>query len=108
MYRGLIDAPRAHFGDTPDMLYLQWGQNPEANLSHYELYRGETPNFAVGEKTRVAIVQPGPYVTVPFEDKGLKPHTTYYYRVIAVDRDGRKGPASDVCAGITREPFAGK
>ncbi len=108
VYTGLIDAPRARFGDTPDILYLQWGQNQEANLSHYELFRGGTPDFVVGEKTRVAIVQPGPYVTVPYEDKGLKPHTVYYYRVLAVGRDGRKGPPSDVCVGITREPFEEK
>ena len=38
-----------------------------------------------------------------FEDKGLKPHTVYYYRVRAVDRDGHKGQPSSVCRGVTRE-----
>jgi len=103
-YTGLISDPRAWRGDEPDMLYLQWGQNTESDLSHYELYRGDTPDFEINETTFLAKVQPGPYVVVPFEDKGLKPHTAYYYRVRAVDRDGHKGQPSQVCRGVTREP----
>ena len=106
-YTGLIDAPRAWRGDAADLLYLQWGQNREKDLSHYELFRGDAPDFEVGEKSRVAQVPPGPYVTVPFEDKGLKPHTAYYYRVRAVDKAGRAGEPSDVCCGVTREPPEG-
>ena len=104
VYTGLISAPKAWRGDDPDLLYLQWGQNIETDLSHYEVYRGDTPDFKLGETTFVAKVEPGPYVVVPFEDKGLKPHTAYYYRVRAVDRDGHKGKPSEVCRGVTREP----
>jgi hypothetical protein len=104
LYTGLIGDPRAWRGDEPDTLYLQWGQNRESDVSHYELYRGDTPGFELGENTFVAKVEPGPYVVVPFEDKGLQPHTSYYYRVRAVDRDGHKGQPSDVCRGVTREP----
>ncbi len=102
-YTGLITDPRAWRGDEPDTLYLQWGQSAESDLSHYELYRGDSPDFQLGENTFVAKVEPGPYVIVPFEDKGLKPHNAYYYRVRAVDRDGHKGQPSEVCQGITRE-----
>ena len=101
---GLIDMPTAWRGDTSDRLYLQWGQNAESDLSHYELYRGETRDFAVGRATFIAKVAPGPYVTVQYEDKGLKSHSTYCYRVLAVDRDGHKGETSEVFAGVTREP----
>lgn len=104
VYTGLISDPRAWRGDTPDLLYLQWGQNTEPDLSHYELFRSPSPDCPANAKTFVAEVPPGPYVVVPFTDKGLKPHTKYYYRVRAVDRDGRKGPPSEVCVGITREP----
>lgn len=104
VYTGLIADPRAWRGDEPDTLYLQWGQNTESDLSHYELYRGDSPDFEPGEKTFVAKVEPGPYVVVPFADKGLKPHTAYFYRVRAVDRDGHKGQPSEVCHGVTREP----
>jgi hypothetical protein len=102
-YTGLITVPRAWRGDESDTLYLQWGQNTESDLSHYELYRGNTTDFELGENTFVANVEPGPYVVVPYEDKGLNPHTPYYYRVRAVDRDGHKGQPSDVCRGVTRE-----
>ena len=102
-YTGLISGLRAWRGVEKDLLYLQWGQNMESDLSHYELYRGETPGFKVSEKYFVAKVEPGPYVIVPYEDRGLKPHTAYYYRVIAVDRDGNKSEPSDLCVGTTRE-----
>ncbi len=107
-YTGLIDAPHAWRGDTSDMLYLQWGQNQESDLSHYELYRGDHADFALCKERFLSKVSPGPYVTVQYEDKGLKTHTAYYYRVVAVDRDGNKGEPSDVCEGITREPTAKK
>lgn len=103
VYTGLISDPRPWRGDNPDTLYLQWGQNTESDLSHYELYRGNTADFDLDENTFVAKVEPGRYVVVPFEDKGLKPHTPYHYRVRAVDRDGHKGQPSDVCHGVTRE-----
>ncbi len=103
VYTGLIADPRAWRGDGPDTLYLQWGQNAESDLLHYELYRGDIPDFELSGNTFVAKVEPGPYIVVPFEDKGLKPHTPYYYRVRAVDRDGHKGQSSDVCRGVTRE-----
>ncbi len=103
-YTGLVSAPRAWRGDEPDVLYLQWGRNIEPDLSHYELYRGERPDFELNETAFLAKVEPGPYVVVPFEDRGLQPHTAYYYRVRAVDRDGHKGQPSEVCRGLTREP----
>ena len=104
VYTGLISDPRAWRGDTSDMLYLQWGQNLESDLSRYELYRAESSDFELTADTFVADVLPGPYVTARFEDTGLKPHTTYYYRVRAVDRDGHKGSPSALCSGTTREP----
>ncbi len=103
-YTGLISDPRAWRGDEPDVLYLQWGQNQEPDLAHYELYRADVPDFQLDDSTFLAKVQLGPYVVVPYEDKRLKPHTTYYYRVRAVDRQGHKGQPSQLCTGVTREP----
>lgn len=84
-------------------LYLQWGQNNEPDLSHYELYRSEILDFELNEQTFLAQVEPGPCVVVPSEDKNLKPHTAYYYRVRAGDRHGHQGPPSELCRGVTRE-----
>ncbi len=103
-YSGLIAEPRAWRGDTPDMLYLQWGQNRESDLSHYELFRGEKPDFIPDAANFLTKVDPGPYATVPYEDQGLKTHTSYFYRVFAVDRDGNRSEPSEVCEGTTREP----
>ena len=103
-WSGLIASPCAWRGDASDMLYLQWGQNRESDLSHYEVYRGDSPGFAADHASFLAKVEPGPYATVQYEDKGLKTHTSYYYRVVAVDREGHKGEPSDVFEGITREP----
>jgi len=104
VYTGLVDAPRAWFGDNGDMLYLQWGQNREPSLSHYELYRGDTPDFLIGAQTFVAKVDPGRWrTTVRYEDKGLQANTVYYYRVLAVDADNNKSEPSDLCKGMTRE-----
>jgi len=103
-HSGLIASPCAWRGDSPDMLYLQWGQNMESDLSHYELYRGAAPGFVPDGASFLAKVEPGPYATVQYEDKGLKTHAAYFYRVLAVDRDGHKSEPSEACEGITREP----
>ena len=100
---GLISTPKAWRGDEDTILYLQWGQNKEKDIVYYELFRSEKDNFDLNNKTFVSKVAPGLYVTVPFEDTGLKPHTTYYYRVRAVDRNGRHGESSELFQGTTRE-----
>ncbi len=102
-WRGLICQPRGWRADRNDTLYLLWAQNREPDLAHYELYRGESPDFAADAATLLAKVEPGPYVIVPYEDKGLKRNTTYFYRVRAVDRDGNKGALSDVWSATTRD-----
>lgn len=104
-YTGLIDTPKAGHGAEPDQLYLIWGQNTESDLSHYELYRSETPGFVPDGATFLADIEPGPYCVALRDDRELKIHTTYYYRVRAVDKDGNKGEFSDEFSGTTREPY---
>ncbi|MCK9252161.1 MAG: hypothetical protein M0P55_05345 [Clostridiales bacterium] len=99
---GLITHPRAVCGEHQGHLYLLWGKNIEPDLSHYELYRGEYPGFAAGDDTFLARVEPEPYCVGRYEDTGLKTHTWYYYRVRAVNRQGKKGPLSAVFGGLTR------
>jgi hypothetical protein len=106
-YTGLIAKPRAWRANEDNILYLQWGQNKEKDISHYELYRSINPGFEPNKNTFLKKVLPGIYATVIAEDNGLRPHTTYYYRVLAVDHDGNKGECSDVFSGTTRELING-
>ncbi len=106
VHTGLITAPMAARGEHSGHLYLLWGQSGWEELSHYCLYRGETPDFACNEASLIANVDPGEYRVVSYEDRGLKEYFSYYYRVCAVSRSGETGPMSDVFCGITREVIA--
>ena len=71
IHTGLVTIPRAAHGDNPDHLYLEWGQNMESDLSHYELYRSEKQGFTPDESNFVQKVEQGPYRVVAFEKKFL-------------------------------------
>ncbi len=103
VYTGLITRPCAAAGENLGQLYLLWGQNMEKGLSHYKLYRSERPDFEADRDSFVTDVMPGKYRVVSYSDTGLKNHTRYYYKVCAVDKNGRYGKMSDVFEGITRE-----
>ena len=103
VYTGLITKPRAACGEHPGHLYLLWGQNKEENFSHYKLYRSEQADFIADESTFIADVMPEEYCVGRYEDKNLKEHTAYYYRVCAVDKNNIRGELSEVFCGITRE-----
>ena len=66
VYTGLISDPKAWRGDEPDTLYLQWGQNLESDLSHYELFRNEVPEFELDDNSFVAKVAPRPLCRCSF------------------------------------------
>lgn len=103
VYSGLIDEPCGACGGEDGQLYLLWGQNKEKDLSHYELYRSEQEGFTPCPENFVANVDPGEYTVVPYEDKGLKTHCCYYYRVRAVNRKGLAGEYSCEFSAVTRE-----
>ena len=106
VWTGLIDRPRAACGEEDGMLYLLWGANREKNLSHYELYRSEDPDFVPCEGSRIARVEPEAYRCGRYIDRGLETHTTYWYRVRAVNTAGAAGDFSEAFSGTTREPQA--
>ena len=102
---GLIQTPRGGCSDEDDLIYLLWGQNMDKDLVSYELFRGSAADFIPNEENPHAIVEPGPYRVVRFEDHGCEANTRYYYRVRAIFSDGSKTEYSDVFSASTREPF---
>jgi hypothetical protein len=103
VYTGIIDQPRAVFGEYQGHLYLVWGQNQEADLSHYELFRSEESGFTPDTATFLAKVEPGPYRVARYEDRDLRTHREYFYRVRAIAVSGRTGEFSREFCGLTRE-----
>ncbi len=104
-YTGLITEPCAAAGAEEGQLYLLWGACRDKAFSHYLLYRSETSGFTPSTESLIARVMPEEYVVARYEDVGLLPNTTYYYRVCAVDRQGNFGPFSAEFCGHTREPL---
>ena len=85
------------------MLYLLWGKCKSTKLSHYEVFRIETEEFSADESTFIAKVMPEEFTVGRYIDKGLKTNTRYYYRVAAVDKDGKRGPLSREFSALTKE-----
>ena len=102
-YTGLIDKPKATNGEKDGQIYLLWGKNKERNLSHYELYRSDAPDFKANKQTFVANVFIEPFVVGRYSDEGLKINTRYYYKVRAVNKNGVKGELSEIFSAKTKE-----
>lgn len=92
---------------------LLWRTNVESDVVKYELHRGATPGFPVTETSRIAaidVTQPGngskralrEYDHQMYADKDVRPRTTYYYRVCAVDASGQSGEVSDEATTTTK------
>lgn len=100
---GLITEPCAARGEDDGMIYILWGKCSSPDISYYEVFRGESPDFAADETTLIAKPEPEEYVVGRYIDKGLKTNKRYYYRVRAVGNDGTKGALSNVFDALTKE-----
>ena len=112
-YSGLIARPRAGQGEKDGQLYVLWGVNAAPDFDHDELYRAEVPDFVCDATTFVASVtneapQGIPYRIMRYEDLGLKTHTRYWYKIVPVYKDGRRGAATAAFSGLTREMLGEK
>ncbi len=104
VYTGLISTPRACAGEECGQIYILWGKSNEEDLSHYKLYRGETPGFEADDESFIADILPSDKFRVErYTDSGLRHHTCYYYRVRAVNQAGIEGPLSEECSAYTLE-----
>jgi len=73
-------------------LNISWTANTEADLDHYNIYQGITPDAGSLVASSTANHYP---------DTGLTADTTYYYRVTAVDNSDNEGAPSEVASGTT-------
>ena len=79
--------PAAH-GD----ISLNWDDNSEPDLSHYNLYRAQTTGGPYQQ------VNTEPVLASQFVDSGLTPGVTYFYVVTAVDGSGNESAHSNEAA----------
>ena len=96
-YTGLISHPKAIHGERLGQIYMEWGLDPSPDFDHWELYRGETPDFPRDDAHFVANVRPDVVDALPFavnryDDRGLKTRTRYHYAIRTVRKNGEKGP----------------
>jgi hypothetical protein len=75
---------------SPSSAQLHWQSDKREFLHHYNLYCGETPDFAPQQANLVASPDSNVYC-----DWGLKPGRTVYYRVTTVDCGGNESRPSE-------------
>ena len=92
-----------HGGIDSTQVNLAWSQNPEPDLNHYNIYRGNSSGFNV---TLGTTPPTGTAISNTFHEHiGLAPSTTYYYKVAAVDNFGNIGPLSSEKFIITPDGY---
>jgi hypothetical protein len=99
---------------------LLFSTNVESDVTHYRIYRGETPGFVpdsthllinLDARTKYTHVTPHAFATITRElrdyakiiypDESAKPNRRYYYKVCAVDEAGLSGEFSDEVSAIS-------
>lgn len=95
-YDSDLTAPAAPTGLAADAIStseinLNWDDNGESDLDHYEVYGTTSTGFTPGPTNLLD----NNVTESAYSDTGLAEGTAYYYKVIAVDDDGNKSTASD-------------
>jgi len=82
---------------SSSQINLDWANNTEGDLDHYNVYRSTTSGFTPG---------PGNFVTERtvsnYSDTGLSASTTYYYKVTAVDTSNNESNPSAQASATTQ------
>ncbi|MFM8535192.1 MAG: fibronectin type III domain-containing protein, partial [Acidimicrobiia bacterium] len=86
---------------APDTLFVYWRKNTEPDVASYRVFRGESPDFSLASREPVAVLPATAYFLQLFHDSGLKPNTTYYYRVQPVDWSNNVQSTSPVVSATT-------
>ena len=81
---------------SENRINLDWDDNPDSFLDHYNVHRGQSPGFPIEVGNLI-----GSPSSSEFSDTGLSESTTYYYKVTAVDTAGNESSASSVASDTT-------
>jgi hypothetical protein len=71
----------------PEGLDFAWDPNTEADLSHYAIYRGDTPDFTPDESSRIGTVS-----EAAFHDPDWRWDDPKHYKICAVDVHDNESP----------------
>jgi fibronectin type 3 domain-containing protein len=74
-------------------IHLSWNANPEPDIDRYRLERATSPDFEPGS-------EPFETPATSYQDSGLVPGDTYYYRVIAIDVGGHWSDPGEVVSEV--------
>ncbi len=77
---------------------LEWDQNKEIDLNHYNIYRGTASGFSV---TTGKTLPEGTSIANSYSSTGLESSSKYYYRIAAVDN--AQGNVINNTINVTRE-----
>ncbi len=99
----VIPSSPKNFQATPgdQKVTLSWSQNPETDLSHYQIYRSRLQGFVPAITDTLAMVL---YPDNSYIDTEVFNGLTYYYRISAVNVAGNE---SDYSAEASATPQAG-
>jgi hypothetical protein len=90
---------------APDTLFVYWRKHPEPDVARYRVFRSEQPDFALAGREPIAELPATSLFLQTYRDEGLKPDTTYYYRVQPIDWANNVQPESPVVGATTPKRF---
>jgi hypothetical protein len=70
-------------------------------VARYRVFRGRTPDFGIDGREPDAVVEANAYFLQVFNDTGLQPDTTYYYRIQPVDWSNNVQVVSSLISATT-------
>jgi hypothetical protein len=93
-------------GTTSTGVNLIWDSNNDPDFHHYNVYRGSNSGFVIIPGVTPPV---GSSSVKTFSDSGLKPFTTYFYKVAGVKlvgtySEGTIGPLSSEIVAKTKTP----
>ncbi len=89
IFPGVPTGPLAVFLDIGH-IHLTWNSVPDEDISHYKIYRSQTPGFIPTSESLI-----GESVESTFLDEHVSLDETYYYKLSARDIHGNEGGFSE-------------